>query len=29
VQESGVPVLFKPFNVSDLIELVRRLLSSP
>ena len=29
VQESGVPVLLKPFNVSDLIELVRRLLSSP
>jgi CheY-like chemotaxis protein len=29
VQESGVPVLFKPFNVSELIELVRRLLSSP
>lgn len=29
VQESGAPVLFKPFNVSDLIELVRRLLSSP
>ena len=29
VQESGVPVLFKPFNVSDLIELVRRLLSAP
>ncbi len=29
VQESGVPVLLKPFNVSELIELVRRLLSSP
>jgi CheY-like chemotaxis protein len=29
VQDSGVPVLLKPFNVSDLIELVRRLLSSP
>jgi CheY-like chemotaxis protein len=29
VRESGVPVLFKPFNVSELIELVRRLLSSP
>ena len=29
VQESGVPVLLKPFNVADLIELVRRLLSSP
>jgi CheY-like chemotaxis protein len=29
VQESGVPVLLKPFNVSELIELVRRRLSSP
>jgi CheY-like chemotaxis protein len=29
VQESGVPVLLKPFNVSELIQLVRRLLSSP
>jgi CheY-like chemotaxis protein len=29
VQESGVPVLLKPFNVAELIELVRRLLSSP
>jgi DNA-binding response OmpR family regulator len=27
VQESGVPVLLKPFNVVELIELVRRLLS--
>lgn len=29
VQESGVPLLLKPFNVSELIELVRRRLSSP
>ena len=29
VQESGVPVLLKPFNVKELIELVRTLLSSP
>ena len=29
VQESGVPVLLKPFNVSELIELFRRRLSSP
>ncbi|HZE35716.1 MAG TPA: response regulator [Candidatus Eisenbacteria bacterium] len=29
VQESGVPILLKPFNVVELIELVRRLLSSP
>jgi len=29
VQESGVPVLLKPFNVNELIELVRRLLSAP
>lgn len=29
VQESGVPVLMKPFNVDELIQLVRRLLSSP
>ena len=27
VKESGVPVLLKPFNVVELIELVRRLLS--
>jgi len=27
VQESGVPLLLKPFNVVELIELVRRLLS--
>ena len=29
VQESGVPVLLKPFNVNELIELVRTLLNSP
>jgi CheY-like chemotaxis protein len=29
IQESGVPILFKPFNVADLIELVRRLLREP
>ena len=29
VQETGVPVLMKPFNVDELIQLVRRLLSSP
>ena len=29
VQRSGAPVLLKPFNVAELIELVRRLLSAP
>lgn len=29
VQESGVPVLLKPFNVVELTDLVHRLLSSP
>jgi DNA-binding response OmpR family regulator len=29
VRESGVPVLLKPFNISELIELVKRLLRSP
>ena len=29
VQESGVPVLLKPFNMTELIQMVRRLLSSP
>jgi CheY-like chemotaxis protein len=29
IQESGVPILLKPFNVTDLIELVRRKLAAP
>ena len=29
IQESGVPILLKPFNVVDLIELVRRMLREP
>lgn len=29
IQESGVPILLKPFNVVDLIALVRRMLREP
>jgi CheY-like chemotaxis protein len=29
VQESGLPVLLKPFNVADLIGLVHRVLNAP
>ena len=29
IQETGVPILLKPFNVADLIELVRRKLAAP
>ena len=29
IQESGVPILLKPFNVVDMIELVRRMLREP
>jgi DNA-binding response OmpR family regulator len=29
IQESGVPILLKPFNVADLLALVHRLLREP